>query len=422
MYNWHHLRISYINRMTYSKPSVIIPKNDRERLEKLREYRILDTHSEDTFDKIALMASQIFGAASAFITFVDEQRVFFKSNLSSMTVNEVPRDESLCALAILEDNATVICDTHASPDLLSYQVVTKDGGIRFYAGAPLKTPEGYNVGTLCVTDTVPHPMPDTAKIEMLRTLATIVVDKLENRLRYRKSVESQINLMNIALHEIKNPLASIKLANEIISKNPASMEKMTENIKSAVINIQKKLGDYLAHSEMEERDELLTVEEVDLRDMFNRLVNNFELLAGRKKQIIELYVDEQLPPIEADREKILDVLHNLLSNAIKYSYPNTVIKVSAREAGNYVHIEVKDQGQGLNFQDMQKLFTKFAKLSSKPTGKETSTGLGLSITKSFVELHKGNIYAMSPGKDRGTTFIVSLPFRHRMPSEDGTHA
>ena len=110
-------------------------------------------------------------------------------------------------------------------------------------------------------------------------------------------------------------------------------------------------------------------------------------------------------------------MHNLLSNAIKYSYHNTTIKVTAREAGNYVHIEVKDEGQGLNFSDMQKLFTKFAKLSSTPTGKETSNGLGLSISKSFIELHNGNIYAMSPGKDKGTTFIVSIPFKFKKAEE-----
>lgn len=408
--------------MIYRKPASILPKNDYERLEKLRDYQILDTHSEDTFDKIALMASQIFNTPSAFISFVDEDRVFFKSNLSSLAVNEIPRNESLCSLAILEDNITLFEDTHLHESLLESPYVAAEGGIRFYAGAPLKSPEGYNMGTICVTDSVSREQPTSHQLEMLRTLSTIIIDKLENRLRYRKSVESQINLMNIALHEIKNPLASIKLANEIITKNPASTERMTENIKSAVANIQRKLGEYLAHSEMEEKDQVLNIENVDLRDMFRRLVNNFELLANRKNQSIELHVDEHLPLVEADREKILDVLHNLLSNAIKYSYHDTTIKVSAREAGNYVHIEVKDQGQGLNLSDMQKLFTKFAKLSSKPTGKETSNGLGLSITKSFVELHRGNIYAMSPGKEKGTTFIVSLPFKHRLANEESEAA
>ncbi|KOS05555.1 hypothetical protein AM493_05530 [Flavobacterium akiainvivens] len=402
--------------MTY-KPASAIPKNDYERLEKLKDYQILDTHSEDTFDKIALMALQVFNAAGALITFVDKDRVFVKSNLSPISVNELPREQSICAQAVLEDTVTVINDTQSLilPD--GENLLALEEGIRFYVGAPLKSPEGFNVGALCVIDFEPREEVAEHQVEMLKTLSTIIIDKLENRLRYRKSLESHINLMNIVLHEIKNPLASIKLANEIISKNPASSERMTENINSAVVRIQAKLGDLLKQQELEDKDLTLNIEEVDLTEMFNRLVNNFELLANRKKQVIELYVDERLPLIEADRVKILDILHNLLSNALKYSYQGSCIKVSAREAGNYVHIEVKDEGQGLNFSDMQKLFTKFAKLSSKPTGKETSHGLGLSITKSFVELHKGNIYAMSPGKDKGTTFIVSLPFKHKMEEE-----
>jgi signal transduction histidine kinase len=399
--------------MSYNKTAFNTTKNDYERLEKLKDYQILDTHSEDTFDKIALMALQVFNAAGALITFVDKERVFVKSNLSSININELPREQSLCAQAILDDTVTVIKDTHflEQPEDENYLAIER--GVRFYAGAPLKSPEGFNVGALCIIDFEPREEVSEQQVEMLKTLSTIIIDKLENRLRYRKTLESHINLMNIVLHEIKNPLASIKLANEIISKNPASSERMTENINSAVIRIQAKLGDLLKQQELEEKDLTLNIEEVDLNEMFSRLVNNFELLANRKKQVIELYVDDRLPLIQADRSKILDVLHNLLSNALKYSYPGTTIKVSAREAGNYAHIEVKDEGQGLNFSDMQKLFTKFAKLSSKPTGKETSHGLGLSITKSFVELHRGNIYAMSPGKDKGTTFIVSLPLVYK---------
>lgn len=401
--------------MTYRRP-YSIPDNDALRLEKLRDYQILDTHSEDTFDKLALLAAQIFGTPSAFITFVDKERVFVKSNIGPAQHGEVPRTESLCSVAILHDNVTMYSDTHTYPELLENPNVAADGGIRFYAGAPLKTPEGFNMGTICVVDANPREVTE-AQLNMLKTLSSIIIDKLENRLRYRKSIESQVNLMNITLHEIKNPLASIKLANEIISKNPVSAERMTENIKSAVARIQAKLSDLLKQSELEEKDMMLSVEEVDLNEMFARLLHNFELLAQRKDQTIEFHCDDALPQIEADRTKISDVLHNLLSNAIKYSYPGSVIKVAAREAGNYVHIEVKDEGQGLNFNDMQKLFTKFAKLSSKPTGRETSHGLGLSISKSFIELHNGNIYAISPGKDKGTTFIVSIPFKHKKAPE-----
>ncbi len=407
--------------MSYKKPIYYIPNNDELRVEKLREYQILGTHSEDAFDKIALMASQVFSCPCAFITFIDEKTAFVKSNLSSLSVNEIDREGTLSSLAILQDTPTVFNDTNALPELMDSPFVKGENGLRFFAGVPMKSPEGYNVGVLSVADFKPREA-TALQLDMLKTLSKIIIDKLENRLRYRKSIESQINLMNIALHEIKNPLASINLANDIIRKDVKTAPRMTDMIKSSVNMMQKRLANLLTQSELEEKDLVLSIEEINIKDLFTRLLNNFELLANRKKQTIELHCDDSLPPLEGDKSKISDVLHNLLSNAIKYSYHNTCIKVSAREAGNYMHIEVKDEGQGLNFDDIQKLFTKFAKLSSKPTGKETSNGLGLSISKSFIELHRGNIYAMSPGKDKGTTFIVSLPLKYTHVNEMETVA
>lgn len=397
--------------MSFKKPVYYIPNTEDLRLEKLRDYQIMDTHSEDTFDKISLMASQVFSCPNAFITFIDDRRAFLKSNLSSLDVNEVPKEGTLTNITLLNDCVTVFNDTHKHPELANSPFVNVRNGIRFYAGAPIKSPEGYTVGVIAVTDEVPREA-TSLQLDMLKTLSKLIVDKLENRLRYRKSIESQINLMNIALHEIKNPLASINLANDIIRKDINSAGRMTDMIKSSVSMMQKRLANLLTQSELEEKDLVLNIEEINIKEMFVRLLNNFELLANRKRQVIELNCDENLI-VEGDRSKMSDVLHNLLSNAIKYSYYDTTIRVSAREAGNYLHIEVKDEGQGLNFEDIQKLFTKFAKLSSKPTGRETSNGLGLSITKSFIELHKGNIYAMSPGKDKGTTFIVSIPLKYR---------
>ncbi len=382
-----------------------------QRLEKLYEYRILDTHSEEAFDKIALLAAQIFNTTSAFISFVDQDRVFLKSNLSLLPHNVIERRDSICSLAILNDNVTVFNDTHTSPDLMESPYVAGEDGIRFYAGAPLKTPEGYLVGTVCVIDKVAREVTD-AQMDMLKTLSKIIVNKLESRLRYRKSIESQIDLTNIALHEIKNPLASIKLANEILTKDSSKVERMSGMIKASVLRIQNKLADILKQAEEDEHRLTLSIEEVDLNEMFTKTLTGFELMANRKNQTLLLEHDPELPKIYADKAKISDVMHNLVSNALKYSYAGTTIRIIARQEDNIIRIEVQDEGQGLSQADISKLFTKFAKLSSKPTGKETSNGLGLSITKSFVELHNGTIEAKSAGKDKGTSFIVSLPLKY----------
>ncbi len=397
--------------MSNAKPDQLA-QNEQHRLEKLRDYRILDTHSEDTFDKIALMASQVFNASSAFIVFVDEKRVFIKSNLSSTNYNEVPRETSVVSRVIEQDNVYVVNDFNDHPEFSNNPFISISNGARFYAAAPLKTPEGYRVGAIIVSHSEPREASDL-EIEMLKNLAKIVVDKLENRLRYRKTIESQIDLMNIALHEIKNPLASIKLANEIISKDRTKTEHMSEMIRSSVQRIKSKLSDLLKYSGAEETQMVLSIEEVDLNEIFIRLKNSFDLLASRKEQTLYFAIEDGLSNLFADRVKVLDILHNLVSNAIKYSYQGAVIHIMARMAGSNIEIEVKDNGQGLNGEDVERLFTKFAKLSSKPTGKETSNGLGLSITKSFVELHKGSIRAESDGKDKGTSFIVTLPLKYQ---------
>jgi len=402
--------------MIYKKPISIIPSNEALRLQKLYDYQVLDTHSEDTFDKIALLASQIFNTKNAFVTFVDEHRVYFKANIGDFQASEVSREDSLCSLAILDEKMTVFNDTHSVPDLLKNPFVTATNGIRFYAGAPLKSPEGYSMGTVCVIDSVPKEVTEH-QMAMLRTLSDIVMNKLESRLRYNTIIKSQNDLMGIALHEIKNPLASISLANDILRMDTSKTPKMTDMIKRCVATIQNKLADLLKLSEDEEKEQRLSIEEADLKEMLDRLINNFELLANKKNQIIELTIEDSLPKINIDKTKISDVLHNLLSNAIKYSYSNSTIKIIAKKIDDFVEIEFKDQGQGLNDEDADKLFKKFAKLSSKPTGKESSNGLGLSICKSFVELHRGQIFAKSPGKELGTSFFISLPIIFKQEEE-----
>lgn len=406
--------------MIYKKSISFIPNNEALRLQKLYDYQVLDTHSEDTFDKIALLASQIFNTKNAFVTFVDEHRVYFKANIGDFQATEVRREDSLCSLAILDEKITVFSDTRAIPDLSENRFVNSQNGIRFYAGAPLKTPEGYSVGTVCVIDSTPKEVTEH-QMDMLRTLADIVINKLESRLRYNTIIKSQNELMGIALHEIKNPLASISLANDILRLDISKTQKMTDMIKYCVATIQNKLTDLLKLSEDGEKEQRLSIEEADLKEMLDRLVNNFELLANKKNQIIELTIEDTLPKINIDKTKISDVLHNLLSNAIKYSYSNTTIKIIAKKIDDFVEIEFQDQGQGLNDEDADKLFKKFAKLSSKPTGKESSNGLGLSICKSFVELHKGQIFAKSPGKELGTSFFISLPIIYKQEESEISH-
>ncbi len=394
----------------YSKPSSIIPENDDERLIKLHGYEILDTPPEEAFDKIAKLAAQIFGTSSAFVTFVDKNRVFFKSNISPIAGNEVDRKDSLCSLAILEDTLTTFEDTHQIPDLMENPHVSSEGGIRFYAGAPLKTSEGYQLGTLCVTDSVPRKA-TPEQLKMLETLSSVVVDQLELRLAARRAVRVQTDLMNIAVHDLKGPAANISLLSDLLLKKVPGNEmvkSLVSKMKMSIGDIRDRLDSLLNLSQIENGDIKLNIEEVDLIKLLELVKSNFELQAQQKAQEIRLESTESIL-VKADKSRMKEVFENLLSNAIKYSYKGSTITILVSLQSNEVLVEFKDQGQGLSKADMKKLFTKFSKLSSVPTGKERSNGLGLSIVKTLVELHKGKVWAGSEGKEKGASFFVKLP-------------
>lgn len=155
------------------------------RLKALRQYQILDTPSEQVYDDITQLAAFICNVPIALISLVDSNRQWFKSKVG-LNVNETSRDVSFCSHTIVNDTMMVINDTLCDPQFVDNPLVTCAPGIRFYAGAPLITPQGYAIGTLCVIDRQPGELSDAQKT-MLEGLARQVVMQLE-----LKRVSSQL--------------------------------------------------------------------------------------------------------------------------------------------------------------------------------------------------------------------------------------
>ena len=157
-----------------------LPQDEPDRLEALRAYSILDTLDEQAFNDIALLAGSICETPIALISLVDEQRQWFKARVG-LQARETPRDFAFCAHAILDaQNVLVVKDARADPRFEDNPLVTGDPNIRFYAGAPLLTPTGKALGTVCVVDRTPRDLPPE-KIEALRALSRMVVAQLELR-------------------------------------------------------------------------------------------------------------------------------------------------------------------------------------------------------------------------------------------------
>lgn len=157
----------------------IIPQNEEERLVNLEKYKILYTQSEPIFDQLAALAATTLNMPMAMINFVDKDRVWTKAAADGKTGEMVERGKSLCSLAILKDSVTVFEDTLSEPMLLSNPMVAGEQGFRFYAAAPIKTTEGFNVGVVCILDKVARHFTaaDQKKLEWVADLIYTEVDK-----------------------------------------------------------------------------------------------------------------------------------------------------------------------------------------------------------------------------------------------------
>ncbi len=147
-------------------------------------YAILDTPRDGTFDNITAIAASLFNVPIAIVSIVDHDRIWFKSH-HGVDIEQVARDPGLCASAILRDAPTVINDARVDPQALANPLVAGEAGMRFYAAAPIKTSDGFKLGTLCVLDKKPREVTE-GQMRMLHSLAAVVVDELELRLAARK--------------------------------------------------------------------------------------------------------------------------------------------------------------------------------------------------------------------------------------------
>ncbi len=174
-----------------------VPSNEIERLAALRRYNILDTPPEAAFDRITSLAARLFEMPIVLVSLLDESRAWFKS-CYGFDQGAVQRSASICSFAILSNQVLVVPDTRQDVRFACSQFMQSEPGVRFYAGAPLLTSDGFNIGTLCLIDSKPRAPLSDEQQATLADLAAMVVDELELRLAARKIAQIDAALLTVS--------------------------------------------------------------------------------------------------------------------------------------------------------------------------------------------------------------------------------
>lgn len=234
----------------------------------------------------------------------------------------------------------------------------------------------------------------------------------EQNLELRRLNELKNDFIGIAAHDLRNPISNIRVAATLLLESARNLSvneraALLRDIDLQATHMLDLLNELLDYTQIETGKLQLKLEYFDLGRFVAEATERQALIAAPKGTRVYL----QAAPsgvVQADPDRLRQVVDNLISNAIKYSPPGSTVTVGVSRLDSGWRVNVQDEGPGITPEDRQHLFKDFARLSAQPTGGEKSTGLGLAISRRVVEAHGGEIGVDStPG--RGANFWFTLP-------------
>lgn len=378
-----------------------IPSDDNRRLKELYRYEVLDTSYEDEFNDVVHLAATICNTPIALVSLIDQQRQWFKAKLG-IEANEFPRDISFCGHTINADTAVFeVSDATKDERFLDNPLVVESPYIRFYTGIPLINNNGFKVGTISVMDTQPRTL-NEVQIFTLQTLARQVVKLLDQNLlnkqleqqqeKLQQQMEMQNRILSIIAHDVRNPIGAVKSIIELNAKKILSQHDSVELMNMAGKQIDgtvELLNNLVDWGSMQMRGEGFEKEKVHMRTLVSNMFKSFEIMASLKSNIMVNLVDEDLF-LKSEINSMRFILRNLISNANKFTKEG-VITVYAHKEDNQIMMSVSDTGVGMTEEIQSKLFDGEHYQSTTGTGNEKGSGLGLILTKDFIQILGGTI-------------------------------
>jgi len=261
-------------------------------------------------------------------------------------------------------------------------------------------------------------------VRRISTVSNRVAIELENarlyaretsmRMEMQRQNEQKTEFLHHVAHELKTPLTAIISSSELITSeelmvSPEQKERLLTNINHSAWLMDKRVGELLDLARIQIGTLELKLEPVNINEMARDLTSQLSALFKNKEQTLAVDIQESLPQVRADKERVEEILINLLSNANKYSHAQSNILVRASILRNRIMVEVKDSAPLINDEDKMKIFNAYYRGGTDEDRQRISgLGLGLAISKSLIELHHGEI-GVKNEDNSGNIFYFTLP-------------
>ncbi len=398
-----------------------LPDNETSRLAALYALNVLDSVPEKDFDDIVALASTVCGVPMSLVSLIDMDRQWFKARTGT-DLTETSRDMSFCAHAILGGDLLVVPDAQQDARFRDNPAVDTDGGIRFYAGAPLITTDGFALGTLCVVDNQPRRL-DVEQLQALRALGRQVTSQLELR-RYAVALaNTTARLQELERHKdeladlvggkLRAPLRLMATYLEDLGRTGFHDHELADLVGHAAAAHVRGLSDLLGHltsmAEAGVGSDSLHMRPIDLTRMTQRAVEAVRPIAATKQIWILNHAGGPAMPILADPVRLEQVLMHLLFAAVKYTPPGGRVRVGTEiESGPAVRLDDMDLPDGMRPDLFPHLYYGAIANPSDVPGPDR----GLAVAKKVLDAHHATV-ALSDRPGDGTSLHVVFPFAER---------
>ena len=393
-----------------------IPKNEKERIEELNSFSILDTISESDYDNLTAIASEICNTPISLISLIDKNRQWFKSS-HGLDASETPREYAFCAHAInKKDQILMVNDARKDERFFDNPLVVGDPNVIFYAGIPLVTNDGFSLGTLCVIDHKPNSLTEN-QIKTLKALSQQIMNLLnlrKNKIELEKTLstleeknKTLEKFASVTAHDLKSPLIGISSLTKLFSEKYASKidesgHKMLNVIENASCKLTSLIDGLLTNSKS---DNLLKEKKTNLN--LDLLLNDIKTIFSYEKNL-KIDLISELSEIYINKVVLEQILINLVTNSIKYcDKKNVEIEIGVTENDSHYNFYVQDNGPGIEIKHHEQIFKIFEVVTLKDKFGLSGNGIGLATVKKLVSKSGGKIKVQSEiGK--GARFLFSI--------------